>query len=105
MSYKEIMEGIQSTINSNVRRDEKPILLGVSKPTKEGTVRIWCETEDEANLLWDINWETATKAFQARKPNSALSFTESIKTTSTPPSTTSQQSNESKKETLFPSLK
>jgi hypothetical protein len=68
MSYKEIMEGIQSTINSNVRRDKKPILLGVSKPTMEGTVRIWCETEDEANLLWDINWETATKGFQAQKP-------------------------------------
>jgi hypothetical protein len=65
---KEITEGIQDTINSNVRCDKKPILFGVSKPTKEGTVCIRCETEDEANMLREINWEMATKGLQVRKP-------------------------------------
>jgi hypothetical protein len=69
MTYKEITEGIQNTINSNVQGEDKPTLLGVSKPTKDGTIRIHCETEDEANMLREINWEAATtKGIQARKP-------------------------------------
>jgi hypothetical protein len=68
MSYKEITEGIQTTINTNVPRDDKPVLFGVSKPTKEGTVRLSCKTEDDAKMLRELNWEAATKGLQARKP-------------------------------------
>jgi len=56
MSYKEITEGIQTTINSNIQRDDKPTLFGVRKPTKNGIIRIQCDTEDEANLLRELNW-------------------------------------------------
>lgn len=46
MSYKDITERIQSTINTNVHHNERPSVFGVSKPTKEGTVRVRCETEE-----------------------------------------------------------
>jgi Zinc knuckle len=68
MSYREITEGIQNAVNSNVQCDKKPKLCGVSKPTKDGTVRILCDNENEANMLRSINWETATEGLQARKP-------------------------------------
>src|SRR5271170_4770540 len=68
MSYKDITEWIQATINTNVYRNEKPTLLGVIKPTKEGNLRICCENEEEAKMLQQINWETSFEGLQARKP-------------------------------------
>jgi len=40
MSYKDITERIQTTINTNVHHDEKHSVFGVSKPTEQGTVRV-----------------------------------------------------------------
>ena len=68
MSYKDITERIQTTINTNVHHDEKPSVLGVSKPTKQGTVRVRCETEEQAKMLRDINWESGLAGLQARQP-------------------------------------
>jgi hypothetical protein len=68
MSYKDITKRIQATINTNVHCDKKPTLLGVIKTAKDSNVRIRCETEDEAKMLREINWETAFEGLQARKP-------------------------------------
>jgi hypothetical protein len=68
MSYKDITERIQTTINTNVHHDEKPSVFGVSKPTKEGTVRVRCETEEQAKMLRHINWESGLEGLQARQP-------------------------------------
>jgi Zinc knuckle len=68
MSYKEITEGIQTTINTNVFTDNKPVLFGVSKPTNDGTVRLRCKTEEDAKTLRKLDWEAATKGLQVRKP-------------------------------------
>jgi hypothetical protein len=59
---------IQKAVNNNIEKDEKPKLLGVRKPTKDGTVRIHCNTEEEANMLPDIDWETAVSRLQTWKP-------------------------------------
>jgi len=55
MPYKDITERIQATIDTNVHRDEKPTLLGVTKTAKDSNVRIRCETEEEAKMLREIN--------------------------------------------------
>jgi len=68
MSYKDITERIQTTINTNVHHDEKPSVFGVSKPTKQGTVRVRCETEEQAKMLRHINWESGLEGLQARQP-------------------------------------
>ena len=68
MSYKDITERIQATINTNVHCDEKPTLFGVSKPTKDGNVRIRCETEEQAKMLRHINWKPSLEGLQAREP-------------------------------------
>jgi hypothetical protein len=68
MSYKDITERIQTTINTNVHHDEKPLVLGVSKPTKEGTVRVRCQTEEQAKMLRTINWQSGLEGLQARQP-------------------------------------
>jgi hypothetical protein len=67
-SYRVITKKIQMAIDDNVQHDEKPVLLGVSKPTKLGTIRIRCETENEAKTLREMDWETAVGGLQARKP-------------------------------------
>jgi hypothetical protein len=68
MSYKDITERIQTTIDTNVHHDEKPSIFGVSKPTKQGTVRVRCETEEQAKMLRHINWESGLEGLQARQP-------------------------------------
>jgi hypothetical protein len=68
MSYKDITERIQTTINTNVHHDEKPSVFGVSKPTKQGTVRVRCETEEQAKMLRHINWESGLEGLEARQP-------------------------------------
>ena len=68
MPYKDITERIQTTINTNVHHDGKPLVFGVSKPTKQGTVCVRCETEEQAKLLRDINWESSLEGLQARQP-------------------------------------
>ena len=67
-TYRVITSVIQKAINETIQHDEKPKLLGVRKPTNDGTIRIRCETEEEANMLRDLNWETAVGGLQARKP-------------------------------------
>lgn len=63
---------IQKAVNDTMQHDEKPKLLGVRKPTSDGTVRIRCETEEEANMLRDMDWETAVGGLQARKPKHGI---------------------------------
>jgi hypothetical protein len=58
-TYRTITGVIQKAINDTIQHDEKPKLLGVRKPTKDGTIRIRCETEEEANMLRDMDWEAA----------------------------------------------
>jgi hypothetical protein len=67
MSCKELTNGIQSTINTNVSGNDKPVLFGV-QPTKDGGLRLRCKTEAHAKILRELNWETATKGLQAQKP-------------------------------------
>jgi hypothetical protein len=88
MPYKDIMERIQTTINTNVHHDEKPLVFGVSKPTKQGTVRVRCETEEQAKLLRGINWESGLEGLQAWQPKfgiiiHAVKSQDSTKPTST----------------------
>lgn len=68
MSYKDITERIQTTIDTNIHHDDRPSVFGISKPTKQGTVRVRCETEDQAKILRDINWECGLEGLQARQP-------------------------------------
>ena len=65
--YQEITKMIQQGINHalNVQPGvDKPILQGVSRPTKHGTVRIHCRTKAEANALREIDWEKAVGGFE-----------------------------------------
>jgi len=69
--YQEITKMIQKGIDHalNVQPGvDKPVLQGVSRPTKHGTVSIRCRTEAEANALREINWEKAVGGFEAQKP-------------------------------------
>jgi len=67
-TYRVITKKIQTAIDDNVQHDDKPLLLGVRKPTKDGTIRIRCRTEEEANTLREMDWDTAIGGLQARKP-------------------------------------
>ena len=68
MSYKDITERIQATVKTNVHHDKRPSVFGVSKPTKQGTIRVRCETEEQAAMLRDINWESGLQGLRARQP-------------------------------------
>jgi hypothetical protein len=71
-TYRHITGVIQKAINNTIQHDEKPKLLGVRKPTKDGTIRIRCETEEEANMLRDMDWEEAVEGLQAKKPKHGI---------------------------------
>jgi hypothetical protein len=67
-TYRVITGVFQKAVNDTIQHDEKPKLLGVRKPTNDGTIRIRCETEEEANMLRGMDWEAAVGGLQAKKP-------------------------------------
>jgi hypothetical protein len=67
MAHKDITERFQAAVNAGIQHDDKPKLFGVSKATKDH-LRIRCKTEQEAELLRQINWGTAFEGLSVRKP-------------------------------------
>jgi hypothetical protein len=58
---------IQKAIDDTIHQD-KPVLLGVQKRTKDGAIRIRCNTEEEANMLREMDWEVSVEGLEAHKP-------------------------------------
>jgi hypothetical protein len=67
LSNKEITEHLQQAVDSNIHHNDKRKLYGISK-TGHSHIHIRCKSEDEAQTLRNINWESASKGLSVYKP-------------------------------------
>src|SRR5271167_239277 len=67
MPPKDITEHLQQAIDAAIPRDDKPKLYGISRMAHDH-IRFRCDTEQHAELLKTINWETAFEGLSIHKP-------------------------------------